>query len=310
MSIWDPVGESWEAYDAGEIRIILEEKKFSLSRYYDFRENHKHGVFKRRDHIALATLRWKTTARAKLKAFVERFEVSSQIGKRSQRIIDRYKTVFYFRLPNEGILTRVRSESIPDEIWGDASEAFEALVNVQEKIEKASQFSGPTWIRLESKSAVVAKNRAFSCLLGSNSRYHLLGQLELPCGGNFPFLSDPSLYQSEESQEDPDGTLEHSSEVFESTSVEHNNIVNIGEVYPQNIPKEEDLAGANEDFEETKLDSSLEKELQSEEEVTIRARLKDIERELELLREKETLMKKLENIKQSRAKESRGQKAA
>ncbi|KAF3916215.1 hypothetical protein AA313_de0209274 [Arthrobotrys entomopaga] len=319
ISFWNPVEDSWEPHNAGDIRLNLAGKRLSLVRYLDFKESSKDGVFQRRDHIALSSLMWRTSRSAKLNAYLERFEVATQISRKKLTEIEKYKSVFYFKLPNNGILKRAKDGVIPDELSGAVSKAFEALAQIQERIENTSWLLGPTWMRLESKGAVPARNPVFDVLLSPGSRYQLLEQLRLPWGGDFPFLSNQGSDKTGEYQENPEAEQDRSPEVRESTFVEENKPTGIEDPCARNVSKEEDpvskpkpakdtedLTGTNEDFKEKKFDSVPipKDEPPTEEEEALLARLKDIERELELLREKQVLMKRLEDIKKSRAKET------
>lgn len=127
--------------------------------------------------------------RIMMPGFLERFDAPPTRMKK--RVVTKYKPIFYFEVPNGGVLRRVREGDTPSTAADDTLKAFISLHRIQENIIKQLPSSPQSvWIRLESSARVSGQSGPVEILLGPNSRYQLVQTCDLPLGGRPPFLWD------------------------------------------------------------------------------------------------------------------------
>lgn len=188
ISIWDSSENCWSPCRAEKIKLVLANKKLKLERHVTIKEVLDGGVKTR--YLALVSfLEWKMEKRIMMPGFLERFDAPPTRMKK--RVVTKYKPIFYFEVPNGGVLRRVREGDTPSTAADDTLKAFISLHRIQENIIKQLPSSPQSvWIRLESSARVSGQSGPVEILLGPNSRYQLVQTCDLPLGGRPPFLWD------------------------------------------------------------------------------------------------------------------------
>ncbi|RVD87161.1 uncharacterized protein DFL_005402 [Arthrobotrys flagrans] len=288
ISIWDSSENCWSPCRAEKIKLVLANKKLKLERHVTIKEVLDGGLR---------------------------------------------------RVPNGGVLRRVREGDTPSTAADDTLKAFISLHRIQENIIKQLPSSPQSvWIRLESSARVSGQSGPVEILLGPNSRYQLVQTCDLPLGGRPPFLWDneglEDIRQIEEDnmgvslisngliqkQEGPSAATRvlrssRGAEAVFTSRAEINRAPESGIAESEaasntrlieTVFMGEKSAGTDSSYnmpipEPSMSEGTSKEESRLEDEQSILARLVEIDnQELELLREKQLLVRKLRAIKSTK----------
>ncbi|KAK6535844.1 hypothetical protein TWF281_000094 [Arthrobotrys megalospora] len=332
ISIWDSAEKCWNPCQTDQIKLVLGKKKIKLERRVRVKETLE-GGFKTNHLVTVCSLEWKPD-KTLIPAFLERFEAPAKRTKK--RVMERYKPIFYFEVPDGGLLQRVREDETPSAAAEETLDSLTSLYYIQENIVKQlSTFPQSVWIRLESNIRDTAQaGGPVERLLGPDNRYQLVGTFGLPLGGERPFLwgvqgpdgmermegGDRAVYSYSSSPIQKHGVTGAVTRVPRSSGSTGTGFTGGESVSraPQSVIAESEapnntqmIVTALTEVKSTGMSSFYDIQIpersvslgtsrdedQLEEEQSILARLVDIDRELELLREKRALIQRLGIIK-------------
>ncbi|EPS39539.1 hypothetical protein H072_6747 [Dactylellina haptotyla CBS 200.50] len=340
ISVWNSNEECWLPCEAEDIKLILGKKKLKLAKFVrpkrDQDSSNQNG-----DHISLASLQLKaSSSRNKINAFLQLLPAPPQLAKK-RTIEKHKPIFYFEITDEGQLARLQEDETPAEFSEGTLRTLTELDIVRKYAKENRCPPSQATWIRLESKNMPVTHNTVIGNLLAKDSRYNILEEFRLPCNGGPAFLSGRNQNLVEGMNGDIDVLPHESAAPgnFDLDSINDELVTPVsglaiaGSSPPQNpIPgkiasvEPEDLLCQDRYLETPKgrfINAgvgvsgnrgdqthiprtsvrlpAMSKAGLLEEEQSIKAKLADIERELELLREKRILLKKLEDIQVRKA---------